>query len=87
MPPIIPNRSLEPVQILCIVEHIACLVLEGVAGYVDRTRLTRCRQEAKGEQEAMEKNKIIDKRSNDRLGIVCPKPPAKADFISWTNGD
>jgi len=27
-----PNRSLEPVQILCIVEHIVCLILEDVAG-------------------------------------------------------
>jgi len=44
-------------------------------------------KQTKGAQEAMEKNKIIDKRSNDRLGIICPKPPAKADFISWTNGD
>ena len=39
-----PNRSLEPVQILCIVEHIACLILEGVAGYAERARLARCRQ-------------------------------------------
>jgi len=27
-----------------IVEHIACLVLEAVAGYVERIRQTRCRQ-------------------------------------------
>ena len=39
-----PNRSLEPVQILCIVEHIACLILEDVAGYVKRIRQARCRQ-------------------------------------------
>ena len=41
---IAPNRLLEPVQILCMVEHIACLVLEGVAGYVERKRQARCRQ-------------------------------------------
>ena len=39
-----PNRSLEPVQILCIVEHVACLILEGVAGYGERIRRARCRQ-------------------------------------------
>ncbi len=39
-----PNRSLEPVQILCIVEHIVCLILEDVAGYVKRIRQARCRQ-------------------------------------------
>ena len=39
-----PNRSLLPVQILCIVEHIVCLILEGVAGYVERIRRARCRQ-------------------------------------------
>jgi len=33
-----PNRSLDPVQILCIVEHIACLILEGVASYIERAR-------------------------------------------------
>ena len=38
------NWSLEPVQILCIVEHIACLILEDVAGYVKRIRQARCRQ-------------------------------------------
>ena len=31
-----PNRLLEPVQILCIVEHIACYILEGEAAYVER---------------------------------------------------
>ena len=39
-----PNRPLEPVRILCIVEHVACLILEGVAGYVERIRRARCRQ-------------------------------------------
>lgn len=29
-----PNRALEPVQILCIVDHLACLTLEGVEGSV-----------------------------------------------------
>jgi len=27
-----------------IVEHIACLILKGMAGNVERTRPTRCRQ-------------------------------------------
>ena len=36
-----PNRLLEPVQIL-FVEHIACLILEGVAGYVERIRQAIC---------------------------------------------
>ena len=39
-----PNQSLEPVQILCIVEHIVCLIREGVARYVERIRQARCRQ-------------------------------------------
>ena len=38
------NRSLVPVQILCIVELIACLILEDVAGYVERIRQAICRQ-------------------------------------------
>ena len=33
-----------PVQILCIVEPIACLIFEGVACYVKRIRLAKCRQ-------------------------------------------
>ena len=36
----IPNPALNPMQILCIVEHIACLILEGLADYVMRTRKT-----------------------------------------------
>jgi len=40
----VPNRLLEPVQILCIVEHIACLIGEDVADYVERIRQARCRQ-------------------------------------------
>ena len=39
-----PNRPLELVQILCIVEHIVCLFLEDVAGYVKRIRQVICRQ-------------------------------------------
>ena len=35
---------LEPVQILCIVGHIAYLIREGVAGYVKRIRQAICRQ-------------------------------------------
>ena len=31
-------------QILCIVEHIVCPILEDVAGYVKRIRQVRCRQ-------------------------------------------
>ena len=42
--PINPSRSLETVQILCIVEHIVCLILEYVADYVKRIRQTICRQ-------------------------------------------
>jgi len=32
------------VQFLCIVEHIVCLILEGIVGYVERIRLERCPQ-------------------------------------------
>ena len=39
-----PNRSLEPVQILCIVEHIVWPYSLDVAGYVKRIRQVRCRQ-------------------------------------------
>jgi len=31
-------------QILCIVEHIACLIFDGLADYVMRTSKTWCRQ-------------------------------------------
>ena len=43
-PSFTPNRSLEPVQILCVVEYIVDLILESVAGYVERIRQARCRQ-------------------------------------------
>ena len=39
-----PNRSLEPMQILCIVAHLVCLVLEDVTGYAERIRQAICRQ-------------------------------------------
>jgi len=39
-----PNQASEPVQTLCIVEHIVCLILEGVARYVERIRQARSRQ-------------------------------------------
>ena len=39
-----PNRSLVLVLILCVVEHIDCLILEDIAGYAERIRQTRCRQ-------------------------------------------
>ena len=39
-----PNRPLEPVQILFACRHLACLVLESVAGYVERIRRARYRQ-------------------------------------------
>ena len=39
-----PNRPLEPVQILFGCRHLACHILEGVAGYVERIRQARCRQ-------------------------------------------
>ena len=42
--PFNPNRALEPVQILCVVEHIVCLILEGIVDYVKRKRQARCRQ-------------------------------------------
>ena len=31
-------------QALCVVEHIVCLIFEGIAGYVERIRQERCRQ-------------------------------------------
>jgi hypothetical protein len=39
-----PNRALEPVQILCVVDHLACFTLEGEAGYVKSVWQARCRQ-------------------------------------------
>ena len=39
-----PNRSLEPVLFLFACRHLACLVLESVAGYVERIRRARYRQ-------------------------------------------
>ena len=39
-----PNRSLVFAQILCVGEHIDCLILEDIAGYAERIRQTRCRQ-------------------------------------------
>ena len=49
---------LEPVQILCIVEHIACLILEGVAGLRRENKTGNVlNKQTKDEQEAMEKIK------------------------------
>ena len=63
-----PNRSLEPVQILCIVEHIACLIFEDVAGYVKRIRQARCRQAKERCTGSNGKQlKIFDKRPNARF--------------------
>ena len=42
-----PNRPLEPLRFCLIVEHIVCLILEGVAGYVKRIRQAICRQASK----------------------------------------
>ena len=39
-----PNRSLVFAHILCVVEHIDCLILEDIADYAERIRQTRCRQ-------------------------------------------
>lgn len=39
-----PNRPLVLVLILCVVEHIDCLILEDMKGYAERIRQTRCRQ-------------------------------------------
>ena len=39
-----PNRSLVFAQILCSGEHLACPILEDIAGYAERIRQTRCRQ-------------------------------------------
>ena len=40
----IPNRSLEPVHVLCIAESFTCLILEGVAHAMSRIIQARCRQ-------------------------------------------
>ena len=65
-----PNRPLEPVQILCIVGHIVCLILESVAGYVERIRQARCRQANEG-WTGSDGNylKTTGKRYNDPLGV------------------
>ena len=39
-----PNQLLWPVQICLLVEHIACLILKGMARYVEKTSPARCRQ-------------------------------------------
>ena len=65
-----PYWALKPVQILCAVEHIACLILEDLADYVMRTRKTRCRQaNERWTGSDGNKLKITGKRSNDRLGF------------------
>ena len=65
-----PNRSLEPVQILCIVEHIVWPYSLDVAGYVKRIRQVRCRQANKRWTGSDGNNlKTTGKRSNDRLGF------------------
>lgn len=35
--------ALKAVQILCVVDHVVRLILEGVAGIVKRIRQARCR--------------------------------------------
>ena len=87
-----PNRPLELVQILCIVEHIVCLIIEDVAGYVKRIRQARCRQANERWTGSDGNNlKITGKRSNDRLGLTIhrlalshkkahPMPPSKGGW-------
>ena len=41
-------------QILCIVEHIVCLILEDVAGYVKRKDGQDADKQTEDEQKAME---------------------------------
>ena len=66
-----PNPALKPMQILCIVECIACLILEDLADYVMRTRKTWCRQ-ANERWTGCDGNKlkITGKRSNRLIGGV-----------------
>ena len=65
-----PNRSLEPVQILCIVEHIVCLILEDVAGYVFKNKTGKMpKSKRKMNRKRWKQPKITGKRSNDRLGF------------------
>ena len=39
-----PESDIKAACVLCVVEYIACLILEVVAGYVKRIRQSRCRQ-------------------------------------------
>lgn len=55
---------------LGVVEHIARLILEGFAGYVETIRQARCRQaNEKKHRKQWKKPKIMGKQCNYILGV------------------
>ena len=48
------NRLLEPVQPLCMMEHLACLIFKGEACYAQKQGRQDADKQTKDEQEAMQ---------------------------------
>ena len=63
-----PKSGIKAAYILCIVEHLVCLIHKVVAGYVKRIRQARCRQAKERCTGSNGKQlKIFDKRPNARF--------------------
>ena len=63
-----PKLGIKAAYILCIVEHLVCLIHKVVAGYVKRIRQARCRKASERCTGSNGKHlKIFDKRPNARF--------------------
>jgi len=65
---------------LCIVEHIACIILEDVADYVEEIRQARCRQA--NERRTENEGNNLKHLTSDRLGININEGELTAPAIS-----
>ena len=58
-------------QILCVVEHFVCLILEDVARYVFKNKAGKMpTSKRKMNRKQWKQPEIIGKRQNDRLGFI-----------------
>ena len=65
------KSGIKAACVLCVVEYIACLILEVVVDYVKRIRQARCRQsnERKMYRKQCKQLQLFDKRPNAQLGF------------------
>ena len=67
----IPNRSLDPVHVLCIAESFTCLILEGVAHAMSRNNTGKMpTSNRKMDRKRWKRREIVDKWHNGRLGFI-----------------